>query len=101
MKEDVIKIKFQIKYDKTKPGDDLYVTGEIKELGNWKSEKSQKLYGNNFPTWESEEITFKNKCILEFKFFIKRKDNPNIEWENFKGNRKLDLSTLKNGSNII
>ena len=93
-----LSLQFQIECKDTKPGDSVYVVGNASELGNWKAEKSQKLKTNSsrFPLWESEPISFNSKTQLEYKYIIKS-GSKNVRWENFKGNRTLDLSSLENG----
>ena len=100
MYESEFKLQFQVKCDKTKMGEDLYIVGDGKEFGDWKIESSQqKLYGNKYPIWQSEFISF-NKKYLEFKYVIKK--DHNLVWERQKiGNRKLDLSNLKDGLYLI
>ena len=100
MYESEFKLQFQVKCDKTKMGEDLYIVGDGKEFGDWKIENSQqKLYGNKYPIWQSEFISF-NKKYLEFKYVIKK--DHNLVWERQKiGNRKLDLSNLKDGLYLI
>ena len=90
-------IQFQVECKETKPGDNVYVVGGSNELGNWKAENSQKMKtdSNRFPLWESEPIPFQSKSQLEYKYIIKNSSN-NVKWENFKGNRTLDLSSLEN-----
>ena len=45
MKENEVKLQFQVKCDKTILGEKIYIIGNILELGNWSIEKSQRLYG--------------------------------------------------------
>lgn len=93
-----LSLQFQIECKDTKPGDNVYVVGNASELGNWKAENSQKLKTNKskFPLWESEPISFYSKTQLEYKYIIKN-NSKNVRWENFQGNRTLDLSSLENG----
>ena len=93
-----LSLQFQIECKDTKPGDNVYVVGNASELGNWKAENSQKLKTdkNKFPLWESEPISFNSKTQLEYKYIIKN-NSKNVRWENFQGNRTLDLSSLENG----
>ena len=93
-----LSLQFQIECKDTKPGDSVYVVGNASELGNWKAENSQKLKTNKskFPLWESEPISFNSKTQLEYKYIIKN-NSKNVRWENFQGNRTLDLSSLENG----
>ena len=94
----VILVIFQIECKDTKPGDNVYVVGSASELGNWKAENSKKLRtdSSRFPLWESEPISFNSKSQLEYKYIIKS-SSKNVRWENFKGNRTLNLSSLENG----
>ena len=96
-----IQLQFQVECDLTKPGEELYIIGNSKELGEWNKQdikESQKLNCISFPLWQSPPISFKNKTSLEYKFIIKDPSNNDencIKWENsFQGNRILDLSNL-------
>ena len=42
-----INLKFKIKCDETKFGEEVYVTGNTKELGNWNSNNSKKLMSDS------------------------------------------------------
>jgi len=104
MNENEIKIQFQIKCDKTYFGENLYIIGDALELGKWSVAKSQRLYGNNFPIWKSQFISFKNKINLEYKYIIKIPEETKgdkVKWEYYEGNRKLELSTFENGIYLI
>ena len=101
MYENEFKLQFQVKCDKTILGEDLYILGNEEEFGKWEIKNTQqKLYGDKFPIWQSEFISFSKK-YLEFKYVIKKKNND-IAWETIDlTNRKLDLSNLKDGLYII
>ena len=94
---------------KTELGQEIYITGAVNELGNWDLCKCPKLNTtpSSYPLWESDFIKFNNKYTnLEYKFFIRKecdkgKDNEKIFWEKFDGNRKLDMSNINDGFNII
>ena len=101
MYENEVKLQFQIKCDKTAFGEEVFVIGEALELGNWSVEKCQRLYGNNYPIWQSQFITFKKKVDFEYKYIIKFKNKNEIKWEEYKGNRKLKLSDFKDGLYLI
>jgi len=104
MKENEVKLLFQIKCDKTSFDEELFVIGGALELGDWNVEKSQILYGNNYPIWQSQFISFKNKVDFEYKYIIKHPQDKNkdrVKWEEFKGNRKLELSKFENGFYLI
>ena len=94
---------------KTELGQEIYITGAVNELGNWDLCKCPKLNTtpSSYPLWESDFIKFNNKYTnLEYKFFIRKecdkgKDKEEIKWEEFHGNRKLDMSNINEGFNII
>ena len=93
----------------TELGQEIYITGAVNELGNWDLCKCPKLNTtpSSYPLWESDFIKFNNKYTnLEYKFFIRKecdkgKDKEEIFWEKFDGNRKLDMSNINDGFNII
>ena len=110
MDEKELRLQFQINCNLTQPGQEVYIIGNSKELGNWKKnhiKDIQRLYCIEFPLWQSIPISFKNRAILEYKFIIKNPsdNNPkNINWEkNFSGNknRTLDITNLKNSLYLI
>ena len=92
-------IKFIIEEEKTKLGENIYITGSSDSLFNWEKDKIIKLSTQNdknayikFPKWESDFIKFdKNITKLEYKYILKNNQNELI-WEKFDGNRELDLS---------
>ena len=101
---DNILLIFEQNCKETKPGDELYVTGERNELGNWNENNNNKLFTNKetFPLWKSNPISipYQNKLSFEYKYFLKRKNGEKI-WEKFKGNRKIEISDLKCCTYII
>ena len=100
---DKIYLIFQQKCNETKPEDLLMITGGREELGNWKPNNNI-LYTNKeiFPLFKSNPISipYQNKLSFEYKYCIKLR-NGEIRWENFKGNRKIEISDLKSGIYII
>ena len=96
-----INLKFQIKCDETKFGEEVYITGNTKELGNWNSNNSKKLMSDSkkFPIWESNQITFNSNSNLEYKYIIKNSNN--VKWENFNGNRELNFSKLESNNSYL
>ena len=95
-------VQFQVECKETKPGEEVYIVGNANEIGNWNVNNSQKLStdSNRFPVWESNPITFQSKTQLEYKYIIKNKSN-NVKWENFDGNRTLNLSHLENEAYVV
>ena len=108
MSDKGLSLQFILKGE-TVPGQEIYITGAVNELGNWDLCKCPKLNTtpSSYPLWESDFIKFNNKYTnLEYKFFIRKecdkgKDKEEIFWENFEGNRKLDMSNINEGFNII
>ena len=92
-----LNLKFQVECKETRPGEEVYIVGSSNELGNWNVNNSQKLStdSSKFPLWESHPILFQSKFQLEYKYIIKNSSN-NVKWENFSGNRSLNLSNLEN-----
>ena len=108
MSDKGLSLQFILKGE-TKLGEEIYITGAVNELGNWDLCKCPKLNTtpSSYPLWESDFIKFNNKYTnLEYKFFIRKecdkgKDKEEIFWEKFDGNRKLDMSNINDGFNII
>ena len=108
MSDKGLSLQFILKGE-TKLGEEIYITGAVNELGNWDLCKCPKLNTtpSSYPLWESDFIKFNNKYTnLEYKFFIRKecdkgKDKEEIFWEQFHGNRKLDMSNINEGFNII
>ena len=88
-------LQFQVECKETQLGEEVYIVGNANELGNWNAQNSKKLStsSNKFPLWESNPISFSSKSKLEYKYIIKNKSN-NVKWENFDGNRLINLSNL-------
>ena len=49
-------VQFQL-YQKTSPGEEIHVTGNIPSLGQWNVYQSEKMITNNdeYPVWKSRE----------------------------------------------
>ena len=88
-------LQFQVECKETQLGEEVYIVGNANELGNWNAQNSKKLStsSNKFPLWESNPISFSSKSKLEYKYIIQNKSN-NVKWENFDGNRIINLSNL-------
>jgi len=91
--------------NKTKHGENIYIVGDVGELGNWDVNKSIGLTTNKekFPKWESDIIQF-NAKYTNFQYkYIKRKNDGNVQWENvgYEKNRNLNLSNLDIGFYIV
>ena len=105
-------IKFIIEEEKTKFGENVYIVGSEDSLGKWDINNSKELKTNNekekylkFPKWESDFIKFdknvKNDEKLQYKYLIKDQNGNLIRWEQFEGNRELDLSKYYDDSVFV
>ena len=99
MTEKGLKLQFQIICNRTIKGQELFIVGNLQELGNWDTQhfqEYQKLNCIAFPLWQSVCIPFNNKTNIEYKFIIINPYNNNeiIQWEN-RNNRTLDISQFK------
>jgi len=101
---DKILLIFEIEYKDTNLGDSLFVTGDRNELGNWKENNDNELHTDKdtFPLWKSNPISipYQDKLSLEYKYILKKR-NGHIDWENFEGNRKIEIHDLKCCTYII
>ena len=111
-------ILFKVKYE-TKTGQNVYVLGNTKELGNWQPEKGLKLTTNikTYPLWfATEEIKCPIGTEINYKYILMNSEtNKIIEWESNmsnrlykvenkgiyeikeeKGNKKREITKLKN-----
>lgn len=78
-----VSVRFVVNNALTDFGEDLYLTGNVGELGNWDVNKAigpmfnQVLY--QYPTWYYD-VSVPAGEEIQFKFF-KKKENGVIEWE--------------------
>ena len=99
-------IKTGLEKNKTQFGENIYIVGSGKELGNWDVQKSLELSTNakSYPKWESEFIHFdENSKNLEYKYIKRKKDSNEMQWENFgcEKNRNLNFTNLDIGYYIV
>ena len=67
------------------------ISGDPVELGAWNTEKAIVMNDTDFPTWTVNIPAANLPTSFEYKFFIRKKDNPEpIEWER-RDNRTLHL----------
>lgn len=93
--DDQNQIVFKIKAE-TRPGEQIYLVGNVAELGNWDVKKcTESLLNPNHPEWYLPVSVPKGKEI-EFKF-IKKDENGNITWEDKIPNRKVKSSVESAG----
>ena len=96
-----LQFTLETNHKETKPGQDVYIIGEIDELGDWKTKNAIKLNCIKFPKWESETITFyKNYDKIEYKYIIVTENNfDEVKWEEFSDgkNREINLYNKTEG----
>ena len=94
-----LSLKFIVEEKNTEVGEDIYLKGSAEELGNWKT--NIKLSGKNHPKWESDIIPLNNNySSIEYKYYLLNLKKE-VKWENFNGNRKLDISNYTEGTYVI
>ena len=96
-----LNLQFQLECKETQLGEEIYIVGNSNELGNWNVNHSKKLSTDSkrFPLWESNPINFQSKSKLEYKYIIKGSNN--VKWENFDGNRSINISSLENSLYVV
>ena len=81
-------VQFQYS-QKTSPGEDIHITGNIPSLGQWNVEKSEKMVTSNdeYPLWKSREnIIVEQDTEIQYKYLIF--DNKKFKcWENNENRR--------------
>ncbi|MFE1444246.1 carbohydrate-binding module family 20 domain-containing protein [Streptomyces sp. NPDC058739] len=60
-------------------GEDVFVTGNVPELGSWNPDKAVPLSASDYPRWGAS-ATLPANTPIEFKYLIKR-PNGSISWE--------------------
>ena len=93
--------EFRIRYE-TKPGEDIYIFGDIDEFGNWK-EKKFNLHWTNGHIWRREFEMNKNDKNIQYKFVVAKEKE--VIWEE-RPNRILDPNNvsdlqMENGKYIL
>ena len=81
-------VQFQLS-QKTCPGEDIYITGNIPSLGLWNVEKSEKMVtsGEEYPLWKSKEnIIVQQDTEIQYKYLIFN-GNKFKCWENHENRR--------------
>ena len=92
--KNVAELKFKCSFT-TSFNQQLYVTGNIEELGNWKPEAAIELVTNSetFPNWTTNSIIkVPVGAEIKYKYLIKDKSN-NIIWEELDSDREINITT--------
>lgn len=72
-------VTFTVNNATTTSGQNVYVVGNIPELGNWNTANAIKMTPSSYPTWKTTIALPQGKAI-EFKF-IKKDQSGNVVWE--------------------
>ncbi|WP_299946690.1 alpha-amylase family glycosyl hydrolase [uncultured Microbulbifer sp.] len=80
----------------TSLGENVYIVGDIPELGNWDTSKAVGPFHNpNYPEWFLP-VSLPKHTTVQFKF-IKKDDNGNLTWEGG-SNRSITSSSTPTGT---
>lgn len=88
--QDTAQVQFCL-HAETSLGESIYVLGSAKELGNWRLAGALALttYAQTYPIWTSIATAFPVMPV-EYKY-VKVRDGRLIQWEQFEGNRRIEL----------
>ncbi|AAK80197.1 hypothetical protein BJV85_001640 [Clostridium acetobutylicum] len=88
---DFVDVTFILNKTSTSIGENIFISGNIKELGNWTIDNAIKLSTDEsiYPTWKTQ-IKLPINTEVEFKFLLLKEgeDKNSAVWEN-SGNRIL------------
>lgn len=85
-------IQFQFEY-KAEQNEEVYVVGNVEDLGNWDISKAEKLVTGKltYPIWKSKEnIKVYQNSIVEYKYIF-FKNGVFSHWETQAENRKIPI----------
>ncbi|MED0656425.1 alpha-amylase [Anoxybacillus ayderensis] len=88
-------VTFTVNNATTTSGQNVYVVGNIPELGNWNTANAIKMTPSSYPTWKATIALPQGKAI-EFKF-IKKDQSGNVVWESIP-NRTYTVPFSSTGS---
>ena len=85
-------LQFQYEFE-TLPNEEVYVVGNVEELGNWDISKAEKLVTGKltYPVWKSKEnIKVFQNSVIEYKYIF-YKNGIFSHWESQTENRKITI----------
>jgi len=88
-------VTFTVNNATTTSGQNVYVVGNIPELGSWNTANAIKMTPSSYPTWKATIALPQGKAI-EFKF-IKKDQSGNVVWESI-SNRTYTVPFSSTGS---
>jgi len=81
-------------------GENVYVVGNIPELGNWNTKLSFPLTYHQHGNWSRALTLERRDQIIEYKYIIVKESTNEIRWEEG-SNRTLDTSSLSLKKNEV
>lgn len=91
-KTGIMKITLKIHYQ-TIPGQNLYVVGSSKILGQWDANNAQKMNYNGEGFWNVTFQTSQKKGKIEYKYLMKE-DSGHVRWE-WGPNHVIDIESIQ------
>jgi glycogen operon protein len=93
---EAVKVDFTVNGYVTSSGQDLYVTGNVAELGNWDTSKAIKLNWVDSDTWSGPAFFSTSKgTTIQYKFIVKQ--GATVTWETG-SNRTYNVPSSGSGS---
>lgn len=90
-----VKVNFKVNNAQTYWGQNVYVVGSVKALGQWDTNKAVLLSATDYPIWEAAVKDIPANTTVAFKF-IKKDANGTVIWEN--GNNHFYTTGIGDGS---
>lgn len=77
-------------------GQQMYVTGNTTELGNWNTDLAVPLDATTYPVWKNG-VRLPASTTVQYKYFRKN-DDGSVTWENVAGGGNRSVTTPASGS---
>ncbi|KAN0018600.1 hypothetical protein ACTFIU_008528 [Dictyostelium citrinum] len=79
-------VTFTIVYN-TQPGEILFITGSMNQLGEWDTSKAKRMTWNVGNLWDAS-VGFPESVYIQYKYFVYNEINKTYRWESIE-NRQL------------
>lgn len=80
----------------TTPGQWMYVTGSVAELGSWNTDLGTPVDPASYPVWKNK-VNLPASSAISYKYYRKNSDGT-VTWENLPGNGNRTLNTPATGT---